>query len=157
MTIISRVLQVPTPWFQIFTSPAVWGIIITNFCGNYGFYTLLTCLPTYFKDVLSLGTSDVSINTIPLEKCTRTSANLAVLTVGLLYNFAPGSGWERALFCSAVSCRVCCSTSGRICGRFSEGKVLLHSSCQETAHVHMWVHDTVWWDCDKWMSFPSKS
>ena len=55
--------QIPTPWLQILISPAVWAIIIAHFCNNWGFYTLLTCMPTYFKQVmpsLQIGKSDVS-------------------------------------------------------------------------------------------------
>lgn len=33
-------------------SPAVWAIIIAHFCNNWGFYTLLTCMPTFFKQAL---------------------------------------------------------------------------------------------------------
>jgi len=42
-----------TPWFEIWTSPAVWAIIVAHFCNNWGFYTFLTCLPSYFKEVLN--------------------------------------------------------------------------------------------------------
>ena len=48
-----------TPWFEIFTSPAVWGIIVAHFCDNWGFYTFLTCLPSYFKEVLNFSISQV--------------------------------------------------------------------------------------------------
>ena len=47
-------VQVPMPWLQIFTSQAVWGILAGYFCCNYGYYTLLTTLPTYFRDVLKI-------------------------------------------------------------------------------------------------------
>ncbi|XP_073252217.1 sialin-like [Porites lutea] len=46
-----------TPWFAMFTSPAVWGIIVAHFCNNWGFYTFLTCLPSYFKEVLNFSIS----------------------------------------------------------------------------------------------------
>ncbi|XP_067047190.1 sialin-like [Acropora muricata] len=42
-----------TPWFSIWTSLPVWGIIVAHFCNNWGFYTFLTCLPSYFKEVLN--------------------------------------------------------------------------------------------------------
>ncbi|ESO85643.1 hypothetical protein LOTGIDRAFT_107883 [Lottia gigantea] len=41
-----------TPWKKIFTSKAVWAIIIGHVCGNYGIYMLLTQLPSYMKEVL---------------------------------------------------------------------------------------------------------
>ncbi|XP_068737249.1 sialin-like [Montipora capricornis] len=41
------------PWLSISTSPAVWAIIAAHFCNNWAFYTFLTCLPAYFKEVLN--------------------------------------------------------------------------------------------------------
>ncbi|GAB0088420.1 sialin [Sergentomyia squamirostris] len=40
------------PWKAIFTSTAVWAIVASNFAENWGFYTLLTQLPTFLKDTL---------------------------------------------------------------------------------------------------------
>lgn len=37
------------PWKAIFTSAAVWAIVASNFAENWGFYTLLTQLPTFLK------------------------------------------------------------------------------------------------------------
>jgi len=45
-------LQLPIPWLKLLTSPAVWAIMVANFCYGVGFFTLLTCMPTYFKQVL---------------------------------------------------------------------------------------------------------
>lgn len=42
------------PWRSIFTSSAVWAIAAANFSENWGFYTLLTQLPTFLKDTLDL-------------------------------------------------------------------------------------------------------
>jgi hypothetical protein len=44
--------QPPTPWKAIFTCRAVWALAIMHFCQNWGFYTLLTCMPSFFNDVL---------------------------------------------------------------------------------------------------------
>jgi ACS family sodium-dependent inorganic phosphate cotransporter-like MFS transporter 5 len=41
-----------TPWFQILTSRPVWGLMIVYFCTNWGFYTLLTCIPILLKQTL---------------------------------------------------------------------------------------------------------
>nr|KAG5698155.1 hypothetical protein BaRGS_001750 [Batillaria attramentaria] len=41
-----------TPWKAIFTSRAMWAIIVAHMCGNYGAYMLLTQIPTYMKEVL---------------------------------------------------------------------------------------------------------
>ncbi|XP_065897702.1 sialin-like isoform X2 [Dysidea avara] len=42
----------PTPWKGIFTSPVILGIAIGHFANSWGFYTLLTCLPTYLNQTL---------------------------------------------------------------------------------------------------------
>ncbi|XP_064383500.1 sialin-like [Halichondria panicea] len=44
--------KMDVPWLKIFTSPAVWAITVAHFCNNWGFYTLLTCIPTYFKQAV---------------------------------------------------------------------------------------------------------
>ena len=63
--------QIPIPWLHILISPAVWAIIIAHFCDNWGFSTLLTCMPTYFKQAIhSLqigGRTDVRI----IQSCIR--------------------------------------------------------------------------------------
>ncbi|KAL8574081.1 hypothetical protein ACOMHN_061543 [Nucella lapillus] len=40
------------PWRKILTSKAVWAIVITHMCANWGTYTFLTNIPTYMKEVL---------------------------------------------------------------------------------------------------------
>lgn len=37
------------PWKAIFTSTAVWAIVASHFSENWGFYTLLTQLPTFLN------------------------------------------------------------------------------------------------------------
>lgn len=37
------------PWKAFFRSPAVWAMIYAHFCGNWGHYSLLSWLPTYFR------------------------------------------------------------------------------------------------------------
>ncbi|XP_065191709.1 sialin-like [Sycon ciliatum] len=44
--------HVPVPWSALLRSSAQWAIVVAHFCNNWGFYTLLTCLPTYMSDVL---------------------------------------------------------------------------------------------------------
>jgi hypothetical protein len=41
--------DVKHPWGQFMKSPAVWAIIVAHFSENWGFYTLLTQLPTFMK------------------------------------------------------------------------------------------------------------
>nr|CAD7201137.1 unnamed protein product [Timema douglasi] len=40
------------PWRAFFTSMPVWAVIVAHFCENWGFYTLLTQLPTFMKGKL---------------------------------------------------------------------------------------------------------
>ena len=55
-------LQASTkPWLKIFTSGAVWAILLANACGNYGAYMIMTQIPTYMKDVLKFDIKSVSI------------------------------------------------------------------------------------------------
>lgn len=42
------------PWKSIFTSTAVYAIVISHFSENWGFYTLLTQLPTFLKGTIFL-------------------------------------------------------------------------------------------------------
>lgn len=40
------------PWLSIVKSLPVWATAVAHFSSNWGYYTLLTCLPTYFKKIL---------------------------------------------------------------------------------------------------------
>lgn len=46
------------PWKSIWTSVPMIALIITHFGQNWGFLTVLTLMPTYFKDVLDLDIKD---------------------------------------------------------------------------------------------------
>lgn len=41
--------QAPVPWKSIFLSIAVWTNILAQWGGIWGFFTLMTQSPTYFK------------------------------------------------------------------------------------------------------------
>ena len=58
--------QTSTPWLSIFTSWPVWAIIIAHCFNNWGFYTLLTSLPTYLKDTQGIDIQSVSGLPLPL-------------------------------------------------------------------------------------------
>lgn len=45
----------PFPWRKVAKSVPVWAIIVANFGHNWGFYTLLTNIPTYLSKVLHFG------------------------------------------------------------------------------------------------------
>uniref|UniRef100_A0A182K0B9 Sialin n=1 Tax=Anopheles christyi TaxID=43041 RepID=A0A182K0B9_9DIPT len=44
--------KVQHPWRGILTSKAVWALIVSSFSENWGFYTLLTQLPTFLRDTM---------------------------------------------------------------------------------------------------------
>ncbi|XP_004520753.1 putative inorganic phosphate cotransporter isoform X2 [Ceratitis capitata] len=44
----------PTPWTKIFTSPAFLSLIIVHCTHMWGFWTLLTQIPTYMKNILGV-------------------------------------------------------------------------------------------------------
>ena len=48
----------PVPWGLFLRSPAVWAIIVAHFCFNWGYYTLLAWLPSYFEMALGECGSD---------------------------------------------------------------------------------------------------
>ena len=52
--VFSTVQHCSAPWRSILFSPAVWAIVAAHFCQNWGYYTLLTTLPTYMKNVLGI-------------------------------------------------------------------------------------------------------
>eukprot|EP00850_Spirogloea_muscicola_P000406 SM000002S05486 [mRNA] locus=s2:6046:9041:+ [translate_table: standard] len=52
------------PWRTFLASPVVWSIIYVHFCGNWGHYTLLSWLPTYFSDELKLDLTHAALVSI---------------------------------------------------------------------------------------------
>lgn len=42
------------PWRQIFTSIPVWAVAVALFANNWGYFTLVTCLPLFMHDVLGV-------------------------------------------------------------------------------------------------------
>ena len=57
-------VQKRTPWLSIFTSLPVWGLIICYLCDGWGFYVLLTCMPTFIQQTLGCSHSIVSSYTV---------------------------------------------------------------------------------------------
>ena len=47
------------PWSHIFRSPPFWAILLCNVPQTYGFYTLLTELPTYMSQILHFSLNEV--------------------------------------------------------------------------------------------------
>jgi len=56
----------PTPWMDMFKSLPVWAIIVAHMAENWGWYTLLTQLPTYLKKVLRFSIQEAGfISSLP--------------------------------------------------------------------------------------------
>ncbi|KAH7298769.1 hypothetical protein KP509_25G058500 [Ceratopteris richardii] len=49
------------PWKAFFRSSAVWAMIYTHFCGNWGHYCIMAWLPTYFSDKLNLSLTNAAL------------------------------------------------------------------------------------------------
>ena len=45
---------VSIPWKLLLSKPAVWALIVSHFCHNWGTFILLTWMPTYYNQVLGL-------------------------------------------------------------------------------------------------------
>lgn len=41
------------PWLKFMTSGPVWALIVANFCTDWGLYTYLTNIPTFYREVLN--------------------------------------------------------------------------------------------------------
>ncbi|GIL88401.1 hypothetical protein Vretimale_15008 [Volvox reticuliferus] len=52
------------PWAEFFKSPPVWAVTVAHFCFNWGYYTLLAWLPSYFELALGLNVERSSFLTL---------------------------------------------------------------------------------------------
>eukprot|EP00871_Galdieria_phlegrea_P005397 jgi/Galph1/5859/GphlegSOOS_G4501.1 len=52
------------PWSLLFSKKATWAIIVAHFCTTWGYFVLLTWLPTYFNQHLGLNLASSSIFSI---------------------------------------------------------------------------------------------
>ncbi|KAL8172660.1 UNVERIFIED_CONTAM: hypothetical protein K2H54_005622 [Gekko kuhli] len=53
------------PWAAMLTSLPLWAIVVAHFSYNWTFYTLLTLLPTYMKEILKFDVQEVRRSTPP--------------------------------------------------------------------------------------------
>jgi ACS family sodium-dependent inorganic phosphate cotransporter len=51
----------PVPWREMAKSVPLWGLIFAQIGHDWGFFTLVTDLPKYFKDVMRFNIFEVSI------------------------------------------------------------------------------------------------
>jgi len=92
----------PVPWTKIGTSLPFWACAAAHFANNWGYYTLLTCLPKYMHDVLQF---DITRNGI-LSGLPYIASWLLMIGGGQLADWlrAPHrlqTGTVRKLFCAA--------------------------------------------------------
>ena len=87
----ARLPSTAVPWLAILSSPSVWALTTAHVAQNYGFYTLLTELPTYMANVLHFNIRDNSlVSALPYL------AMLAVsLTVTRLADIVLAAGYDR--------------------------------------------------------------
>lgn len=52
------------PWSRLLSKAPLWAIIINHFCSNWGFYVILTWLPTYFNQALGVDLSQVGFYSV---------------------------------------------------------------------------------------------
>lgn len=52
------------PYKDFFKSPPVWAVTVAHFCFNWGYYTLLAWLPSYFEMALGLNVQESSFLTL---------------------------------------------------------------------------------------------
>eukprot|EP00898_Chlorokybus_atmophyticus_P007885 jgi/Chlat1/8098/Chrsp75S07592 len=53
--------KLTVPWGKFFASSPVWGVIAAHFCYNWGYYTLLAWLPSFFQGALKLDIAKSSL------------------------------------------------------------------------------------------------
>jgi ACS family sodium-dependent inorganic phosphate cotransporter len=81
--------RVPVPWGAFLRSVPVWAIICAHFCYNWGYYTLLAWLPSYFELSLGLNVQRSSLLTlIPYLAMTAMTPFVGPVADGLVAN-----GW----------------------------------------------------------------
>lgn len=49
-----------TPWIAIFTSLPMWAVVVAHCGQNWGFWTLLTEMPSYMNSILKFDLKSVS-------------------------------------------------------------------------------------------------
>lgn len=59
-----RRMPANVPWGKFLKSAPVWAVIVAHFCYNYGYYTLLAWLPSYFEMALGLNVEKSSLLTL---------------------------------------------------------------------------------------------
>lgn len=77
-----------TPWRDILTSLPVYALIIVHSAQNWGFWMLLTKMPTYMKGVLKYDIKQVSKNRERLE-CSKVTSPIFIDWFYFFSHFSP--------------------------------------------------------------------
>ena len=98
---LSKWRNIPTR--AILRSPAVWALVVAHTCQNYGFYTLITELPTFLRQVLHFDLSENGmVTSLPYV------ANIAVIVFAANFaDLAQSRGWL-----STTGARKLCNSLG---------------------------------------------
>ncbi|GLH10050.1 Putative inorganic phosphate cotransporter [Gryllus bimaculatus] len=87
----SAIVRPPTPWGKIMTSVPMWSLIIVHCGQNWGFWTLLTEMPSYMNSVLGFELSKasaVALLTVAVGLDAATYVGFQVNHIDLSPNFA---------------------------------------------------------------------
>lgn len=80
--------ELPVPWKHILLSPQVMAICVCHFAANWGFYTILTELPTFLSDALQLDGNQLGFYaTLPFLAMTFSAAFGGILVDKTLHRF----------------------------------------------------------------------
>uniref|UniRef100_A0ACB8GDG3 Uncharacterized protein n=1 Tax=Sphaerodactylus townsendi TaxID=933632 RepID=A0ACB8GDG3_9SAUR len=75
--------QKSVPWGAMLTSLPLWAIVVAHFSYNWTFYTLLTLLPTYMKDILKFDVQEsISFCMEPENRCSYILAVMLEASLG---------------------------------------------------------------------------
>ncbi|XP_066907843.1 vesicular glutamate transporter 3 [Halyomorpha halys] len=72
-----KTTEIVHPWKEFVKSMPLWAIVMAHFCENWGFYTLLTQLPTFMKDTLNFDLTKAGV-----------LASLPYLVMAIIMQFA---------------------------------------------------------------------
>ncbi|CAF0901083.1 unnamed protein product [Didymodactylos carnosus] len=90
----SNLLKTPVkhyiiPWKQILKSLPTWAIVVAHFAQNWGFYTMLTELPTFLKHVLKFQLDETGfISSLPYLLMAITLYGSGILSDSLINRFS---------------------------------------------------------------------
>eukprot|EP01025_Chloroclados_australasicus_P038713 TRINITY_DN3997_c0_g1_i1.p2 TRINITY_DN3997_c0_g1~~TRINITY_DN3997_c0_g1_i1.p2 ORF type:complete len:545 (+),score=92.95 TRINITY_DN3997_c0_g1_i1:374-2008(+) len=118
--------KIQVPYGKFLRSPAVWAVITAHFCFNWGYYTLLAWLPSYFELALGLNVQKSSLLTlIPYFAMT-----LMTPLVGPVADSWVRSGWrltrvrkmaQGIAFVGAAVCMLACAFFTPMSGEIISG------------------------------------